>query len=80
MPKLDEPFRNKEILIISLFSIVQIWVSRVKKVFLQFLVDILPLESGSKGQNINKKLDQKFFLLSKSKSELLKKRVYQKCS
>ena len=48
--------------------------------FLQCLVDILPLESGSKGQNINKKLDQKFFFLSKSKSELLKKRVYQKCS
>ena len=47
MLKLDEPFRNQEIFIISLFSIVQIWVLRVKFFFLQFLVDILPLGSGS---------------------------------
>ena len=46
MLKLDEPFRNQEINIISLFSIVQIWILRVK-FFLQFLVDILPLGSGS---------------------------------
>ena len=46
MLKLDEPFRNQEIFIISLFSIVQIWILRVN-FFLQFLVDILPLESGS---------------------------------
>ena len=43
---LGEPFRNQEIFIISLFSIVQIWVVRVN-FFLQFLVDILPLGSGS---------------------------------
>ena len=46
MLKLDEPFRNQEINIISLFSIVQIWILRVK-FFLQFLVDILPLGTGS---------------------------------
>ena len=50
--KLDEPFRNQEILIISLFSIVQIWVLRVIFFFLQFMVDILPLGSGSVGPNI----------------------------
>ena len=44
---LDEPFRNQEIFIISLFSIVQIWVLRVIFFFLQFMVDILPLGSGS---------------------------------
>ena len=47
MLKLDEPFRNQEIFIISLFSIVQIWVLRVKCFFLQFLVDYFPLGSGS---------------------------------
>ena len=46
MLKLDEPFRNQEIFIISLFSIAQTWVLRVKFIFLQFLVDILPLGSG----------------------------------
>ena len=46
MPKLYEPFRNQEIVIISLFSIVQIQVQRVKKFFFQFLVDILPLGSA----------------------------------
>ena len=46
MLKLDESFRNQEIFIISLFSIVSIWVLRVN-FFLQFLVDILPLGSGS---------------------------------
>ena len=46
MLKLDEPFRNQGIFKISLFSIVQIWVLRVN-FFLQFLVDILPLRSGS---------------------------------
>ena len=30
--KLNEPFRNEEIFIISLFSEVQIWVSGVKKI------------------------------------------------
>jgi len=45
--KLDEPFRNEEIFIISFFSKVQIWGLREKKIFLQFLVDILPLKSGS---------------------------------
>ena len=33
MLKLDEPFRNQEIFIISLFSIVQIWDLRVNKFF-----------------------------------------------
>ena len=47
MLKLDEPFRNQEIFIISLFSLVQIWVQRVKIFFWQFLVDILPLGSRS---------------------------------
>ena len=44
MLKLDEPFRNHEIFIIS-FSIVWLgfWESNF---FLQFLVDILPLGSG----------------------------------
>ena len=46
MLKLDELFKNQEIFIISIFSIVQIWVIRVK-IFSQFLVDILPLGSGS---------------------------------
>ena len=32
--KLDEPIRNEEIFIISLFSKVQIWVTGVKKFFL----------------------------------------------
>ena len=41
MLKLDEPFRNEKIFIISLFPIVQIWVLRVN-----FLVDILPLGSA----------------------------------
>ena len=52
MLKLDDPFRNQEIFILSLFSIVQIWVLRVKIFFLQFLVDILPLGSGSVDPNI----------------------------
>jgi len=39
MLKLDEPFRNQEILIISLFSIV--------KIFFAVFVDILHLGSGS---------------------------------
>ena len=45
MLKLDEPFRNHEILIISLFTIVQICGWRVKQCFLlKILVDILPLD------------------------------------
>ena len=44
---LDEPFRNQEIFIISLFSIAQTWGLRVNFFLLQFLVDILPLGSGS---------------------------------
>ena len=47
MLKLDEPFRNQEIFIFSLFSIVQIWVLKVNFFLLQFLVDIFPLGSGS---------------------------------
>ena len=46
MLKLNEPFRNQEIFIISLLLIVQIWGLRVN-IFLQLLVDILPLGSGS---------------------------------
>ena len=46
MVKLDEPFRNQEIFIFSLFSKVRIWVLRVN-FFWQFLVDILSLGSGS---------------------------------
>ena len=42
-----KPYRNEEIFIISLFSKVQIWVLGVKKFYLQFLVDMLPLRSGS---------------------------------
>ena len=41
-----QPFRDQEICIISLFSIVQIWVLRVKTAFLQFLVDILSCGSA----------------------------------
>ena len=45
---LDEPFLDKKIFMISLFSTIQIWVLRVKKFFLiNFLVDILPLGSWS---------------------------------
>jgi len=45
MLKLDELFRNQKIFILSLFSIVQIWVLGVKLFFLQYLVDILPFGS-----------------------------------
>ena len=46
--KLDEPLRNEDIFIISLFTEVQIWVLGLKKFFfLQFLVNILRLRSGS---------------------------------
>ena len=41
----DEPLRKQEIFIFSLFLKVPIWVLRVKKDFLQFLVDILFLGS-----------------------------------
>ena len=44
--KLDEPFGNEEIFIKSFFK-VQIWVFGGKIFFLQFLVDILLLGSGS---------------------------------
>jgi len=47
MLKLYETFRNQEICIISLLLIVQIWGLRVNT-FLQLLVDILPLRSGSR--------------------------------
>ena len=43
--KLDELFRNEEIFIISLFFKSSELGFRSKRVFLQFLVDILPLES-----------------------------------
>ena len=46
MLKLDEPFRNHKIFIISLFSLVQIWGLRVD-FFVAFIVDYLPLGSGS---------------------------------
>ena len=52
MLKLDEPFRNQEIFIISLFLIVKTWVLRVNLFFLQFLVDILPFGSGSVNPHI----------------------------
>jgi len=42
--KLDEPFRNEEIFIISLFSKVQIWVLGVKKFFFSFLLLFYPLD------------------------------------
>ena len=45
MLKRDEPFRIHEILMMSLFSIVHIWVLRVNFILFQFLVDILPLGS-----------------------------------
>ena len=41
-----------KIFIISLFSKVQIWVLRVIFLLLQFLVDILPLGSGSADPHI----------------------------
>ena len=47
MLKLDEPFKNQEIFLISLFSIVQIWVLRVNFFCCSVLVDILHLGSGS---------------------------------
>ena len=47
MLKLDEPYRNQESFIISLFLIVQIWVLRVNFFLLQFLVDILAFGSES---------------------------------
>ena len=50
MLKLDESLKNQEILIISLFSIVQIWVKNV--FFFQFLGDIFPLGSGSVDSHI----------------------------
>ena len=40
--KLDEPFRNEEIFIISLFSKVQIWVLGVKKFFSVFCCYFTP--------------------------------------
>ena len=52
MLKLDEPFRNQEIFKSSLFSIVQIWVLRVTFFFMQFLVNTLPLRSGSMDPHI----------------------------
>ena len=57
MLKLDEPFRNQDIFIICLFSKVQIWVLGAKKCFSQFLVDILPLGSGSMDLHIFADLD-----------------------
>jgi len=44
--KLDEPFRNEEIVIFSFFKSSELGF-RSKKVVLQFLVDILPLGSRS---------------------------------
>ena len=46
MLKLNEPLWDQEIFVISTFSTVQIRVFRVKFLFLQFLVDILPLDPG----------------------------------
>ena len=44
--KLDEPFRNEEIFIISLFSKVQIWGLGVKKFFCSFWLLFYPLDPG----------------------------------
>ena len=44
MIKLDEPFRNQEIFIISLFFISSDLGFRSEKVFFQFLVDFLHLD------------------------------------
>ena len=44
-PKTYEAFRNEEIIIISLFFKVQILVLGITKLFMQCLVDILPLGS-----------------------------------
>ena len=63
MLKLDEPFRNQEIFIISLFSKVQIWVLRV----LQFLVDILPLGIGSVDPHIFADPDPKHWINASTK-------------
>ena len=43
MLKLDEPFRNREIFITSLFLIVQIWVLRVKSFFCSFWLILFSL-------------------------------------
>ena len=51
MQKLDEPFRNQEIFIISFFNSSDCSLES-KKVFLTVLVDILPLESGYVDPNI----------------------------
>ena len=45
MLKLDEPFRNQEIFIISLFLIVQIWVLRVDLFCCSFWLIFCPLDS-----------------------------------
>ena len=52
MLKLVEPFRNQEILIISLISIVQIWVLRLKFFLLQFLLIFCPLDPDPGNPNL----------------------------
>ena len=49
MLKLDEPFkiRNQEIFVLSFFNISDSGLESIKNFFLQFLVDILSLGSGS---------------------------------
>jgi len=56
MLKLDEPFRNQEIFIIPLFSIVE------SKFFRFFFVDILSLGSGSVDPHIFEDPDPKHCL------------------
>ena len=51
MLKLDEPFRKQEIFIISLFSIVQIWVES-KFFFCSFWLIFCPLDPDPGSQNL----------------------------
>jgi len=56
MLKLDEPFKNQEIFIISFYNSSDLGFEN-KHFFLQFLVDILPLRSESMDLHIFAKLD-----------------------
>ena len=57
MLELDEPFRKQEIFTISLFSIVQIWVLRVKFYFCSIWLIFCPLDPDPGSQNLADPLD-----------------------
>ena len=52
MLNFDEPFRNQEIFIISLFSIVQTWALRVKFFFCSFWLIFCPLDPDPGSQSL----------------------------